>query len=315
MTLAKNEVVVSIVVVGSVAFDSVKTPFGEREQALGGAANYFSMSASLLTRVNLVGVVGQDFPKSHFDFLHTRGVDTEGVQLSPGKTFHWKGQYGFDLNEAHTLKTELNVFADFSPRLPEHYKRAETVFLANIDPTLQLDVLEQITSPKLTALDTMNFWIEGKNAELRKAISRVHVLFINEAELRQFAGEHNIVKAVRLVNQLGPQIVVVKRGEYGALLFQQNDCYFVPAYPLEELYDPTGAGDTFAGGFLGWLDKHGADVTFERLKEAMIMGTVMSSFVIERFSFDRMRDLTLEEVQARCHRLQELSMGPSRIRL
>ncbi len=305
----------SIVVVGSIAFDSVKTPFGECEQALGGAANYFSMAASLFTKVKLVGVVGEDFPRQHLAYLKERSVDVEGVRCAPGKTFHWRGQYGFDLNDAQTLRTDLNVFADFSPELPVHYRDAETVFLANIDPSLQLKVLEQIKKPRLTALDTMNFWIEGKNAELKKAISRVDVLFINEAEIRQLAREHNLVKAVRAMQNLGPSTVVVKRGEYGAMLFQKGECYYVPAYPLEELYDPTGAGDTFAGGFLGWLDRNGDGHSFERLKEAMLMGTVMSSFVIEQFSFDRMRTLSLSDVEKRCRSLQRLSAGPAQLTL
>src|SRR5688572_12837546 len=235
----------SIVVVGSIAFDSVKTPFGQCEAALGGAANYFSLSASFLSDVRLVGVVGEDFPESHLKFLSERGVDVQGVQKKTGRTFHWQGQYGFDLNEPRTIKTDLNVFADFAPELPAHYRDSETVFLANIDPTLQLQVLDQIRRPKLIALDTMNFWIEGKNAELKEAIKRIHILFINESELRQLTKEHNIVKAVRIVQQWGPDTVVVKRGEYGAILFQGVSTFFVPAYPLEDLYDPTGAGDTF----------------------------------------------------------------------
>jgi sugar/nucleoside kinase (ribokinase family) len=304
----------SIVVVGSIAFDSIKTPFGECEQVLGGAANYFSLAASFFTRVNLVGVVGEDFPESHLSYLKERSIDVTGVKRQYGKTFHWQGSYGYDLNEARTLKTELNVFADFSPELPEHYRNAETVFLANIDPTLQLKVLDQIKNPKVVALDTMNFWIEGKNAELKKAISRVDILFINEAELRQLAKEHNIVKAAKAMQAMGPSTVVVKRGEYGALLFNGEGCFFVPAYPLEDLYDPTGAGDTFAGGFLGWLDRQG-EGGFERLKEAMTLGTVMASFVIEDFSFDRMRKLELQEIEARCAQLQNLSTTSKRILL
>jgi sugar/nucleoside kinase (ribokinase family) len=304
----------SIVVVGSIAFDSIKTPFGECEQVLGGAANYFSLAASFFTKVNLVGVVGEDFPESHLGYLKERSIDVTGVKRQYGKTFHWQGSYGYDLNEACTLKTELNVFADFSPELPEHYRNAETVFLANIDPTLQLKVLDQIKNPKVVALDTMNFWIEGKNAELKKAISRVDILFINEAELRQLAKEHNVVKAAKAMQALGPSTVVVKRGEYGALLFNGEGCFFVPAYPLEDLYDPTGAGDTFAGGFLGWLDRQG-EGGFERLKESMTLGTVMASFVIEDFSFDRMRSLEINEIEDRCAQLQNLSSVSKRILL
>jgi len=304
----------SVVVVGSIAFDSVKTPFGQVEAALGGAANYFSLCASFFTNVRLVGVVGEDFPSDHLNYLKSRGVDIAGVQRVSGQTFHWKGQYGYDLNEAQTLKTDLNVFADFSPALPAHYRDSETVFLANIDPTLQLQVLDQIRRPKLVALDTMNYWISGKNAELKEAIKRVHILFINESELRQLTGEHSIVKAARLVQNWGPSTVVVKRGEYGAILFQGTSTFFVPAYPLEDLFDPTGAGDTFAGGFLGWLDRHGAS-DFETLKESMTLGSVMASFVIEQFSFDRLRTLTNGEIEERCASLQRLSSTSRSIRI
>jgi len=301
----------SIVVVGSIAFDSVSTPFGEREYALGGAANYFSVASSFFTDVKLVGVVGEDFPEDHLSYLTMKGVDTRGVKRHFGKTFHWKGHYGFDLNEAQTLKTELNVFSDFSPQLPDDYRKARTVFLANIDPTLQLKVLDQIQNPNIVALDTMNFWIEGKNAELKKAISRIDILFINESEIRQLAKEHNVVKAAKAMQALGPKTIVIKRGEYGALLFSGENIFFAPAFPLENLFDPTGAGDTFAGGFLGWLDKNG-EMNFDTLKEAMALGTVMASFVIEKFSFDRMRDLNLLEIKKRYEKLQNLSMSPNK---
>lgn len=296
----------SVVVVGSIAFDSVKTPFGEVEAALGGAANYFSICASAFTKVQLVGVVGEDFPKDHLEFLKQRGVDIAGVQQRQGLTFHWRGQYGYDLNEAQTLKTDLNVFADFAPEIPAHYRDSETVFLANIDPTLQLKVLDQMRRPKLVALDTMNYWIMGKKAELIEAIKRVHILFINESEIRQLTNEHSIVKAARAVQALGPDTVVVKRGEYGAILFQGMSIFFVPAYPLEDLFDPTGAGDTFAGGFLGWIDRVGKS-DFETLKESMTLGSVMASYVIEEFSFNRLRTVTNEEIEARCASLQRLS--------
>lgn len=304
----------SVVVVGSIAFDSIKTPFGQVEAALGGAANYFSVCASVFTQVQLVGVVGEDFPKDHLEFLKRRGVDIAGVQQRQGLTFHWKGQYGYDLNEAQTLKTDLNVFADFAPQIPAHYRDAETVFLANIDPTLQLKVLDQMRRPKLVALDTMNYWITGKNAELQEAIKRVHILFINESEIRQLTNEHSIVKAARAVQALGPDTVVVKRGEYGAILFQGMSIFFVPAYPLEDLFDPTGAGDTFAGGFLGWIDRLGKS-DFETLKESMTLGSVMASYVIEEFSFNRLRTLTNDEIEARCASLQRLSSTSRAIKL
>jgi sugar/nucleoside kinase (ribokinase family) len=301
----------SVVVVGSIAFDSVRTPFGTCEHVLGGAANYFSLSASFFTGVKLVGVIGDDFPETHLTYLKMRGVDTSGVKRQHGKTFHWQGSYYYDLNQAQTLKTELNVFSDFSPQLPGHYRAAETVFLANIDPVLQLQVLDQVQNPKIVALDTMNYWIEGKNVELKKAISRVNILLINESEIRQLAKEHNIVRAGRVIQALGPKIIVIKRGEYGSLLFHEESMFMLPAYPLEDLFDPTGAGDTFAGGFLGWLDKK-AEISFDSLKEAMLLGTVMASFVIEKFSFDRMRTLEHRDIKNRYAQLQEISHAPSK---
>lgn len=297
----------SILVVGSIAFDSVKTPFGTCERALGGAANFFAMTASLFTKVKLVGVVGEDFPLQHLKYLESRGVDITGVQRSSGKTFHWQGHYGYDLNEAQTLKTELNVFASFDPLLPESYKEAQTVFLANIDPVLQLQVLNQVNKPKLVALDTMNFWIESKNAELKHVISKTDILFINESEIRQLAVERNTVKAAKKMQALGPQIIVVKRGEYGALLFYKQECFFTPAFPLEDLYDPTGAGDTFAAGFMAYLDQQG-NAEFETLKEAMVMGSVMASFVIEDFSFDRIKKLEKSEIERRRIEFKKLTL-------
>ncbi|MEI6805093.1 MAG: PfkB family carbohydrate kinase [Myxococcaceae bacterium] len=296
----------SILVVGSIAFDSVKTPFGTCDRALGGAANFFSMTASLFTKIQLVGVVGEDFPADHLKYLESRGVDIAGVQQSPGKTFHWQGNYGYDLNEAQTLKTELNVFGSFNPILPEPYKQAEIVFLANIDPVLQLQVLEQVKNPKLVALDTMNFWIESKNAELKKVISQIDILFINESELRQLAAERNTVKAAKKMQALGPKTIIVKRGEYGALMFHEQGCFFTPAFPLEDLYDPTGAGDTFAAGFMGYLDQTGKS-DFESFKEAMVMGSVMASFAIEDFSFDRIKRLEKHEIEARCFEFKQLT--------
>ena len=304
----------SIVVVGSIAFDNVKTPFGECEQALGGAANYFSMSASFFSPTRLVGVVGEDFPQQHLEYLKSRQIDVSAVVRQPGRTFQWQGLYGYDLNEPKTLRTDLNVFADFRPELPEHYRDSETVFLANIDPSLQLKVLDQIKNPRLVALDTMNFWIERKKDELLNAISRVNILFINESELRQLAGEHNILKAARSMQALGPRTVVVKRGEYGAIMFDNTNSFFVPAYPLEDLFDPTGAGDTFAGGFLGWMDRQ-KKMDLDTFKEAMTLGSVMASFVIEDFSFNRLKGLSAEDIEGRCEALQNLSTISRKISL
>lgn len=298
----------SIVVVGSIAFDTIKTPFGQREKSLGGAANYFAVSAQFFGSVKMVGVIGEDFPQAHLDFLKNRGVDISGVERVSGLSFHWQGEYGYDLNEAKTINTELNVFEHFLPNLPEHYRSAKTVFLANIDPELQVHVLKQMTSPKLCALDTMNFWIERKNSALKKAIGLVDILFVNDAEVRALTGEHNIVKAARGALRLGARIVVIKRGEYGALLCFDNQMAFVPAFPLEDVYDPTGAGDSFAGGFLGYLSQK-KTYDLSTLKQAMLMGTVMSSFVIEKFSFDRLLELDEKAIAER----KKLLLGISQI--
>ncbi len=296
----------SIVVVGSIAFDTVKTPFGKREKALGGAANFFAVAAQFFSSVKMVGVIGEDFPETHLEFLRSRKVDTSGIERCKGQSFHWTGEYGYDLNDAKTLNTELNVFEHFQPNLPEHYRNAETIFLANIDPDLQIHVLKQMKAPKLRALDTMNFWIERKNSSLKKAISLIDILFINDAEVRALTGEHNIVKAARAALKLGARITVIKRGEYGSLLCFDNQIAFMPAYPLEDVYDPTGAGDSFAGGFLGYLSSR-SSFDLNELKHAMLMGTVMSSFVIEKFSFDRLLELDQNDIAERKRNLLAIS--------
>ena len=287
-----------LVVVGSVALDTVTTPFGAVKEALGGAATYFSYSASFFTQVRLVGTVGEDFPSEHLDLLRHRHVDLAGLQISKGRTFRWTGEYGYDLNEAKTLDTQLNVFADFKPALPEAYKAAPFLFLANIDPVLQLDVRRQMTRPVLVALDTMNFWIQGKRDDLLRALAEVDALLINDAEARQLAGEPNLVKAARAILRLGPRTIVVKRGEYGALMLSEDEVFFVPAYPLESVFDPTGAGDTFAGGFMGYLSSQGK-VDRQTVRRAIVYGSVMASFTVEDFSLDRLKRLTPEDVQRR----------------
>lgn len=295
----------SLLVVGSVAFDSVETPFGTVEEALGGSALYFSTSASYFTDVCLVGVVGEDFPDEPAQFLRRRGVDVDGLHRAPGRTFRWKGKYGFDLNEAHTLDTQLNVFQDFNPDLPPKYRASKRVFLANIDPELQLEVLNQVESPDFVAADTMNFWIDGKRAELEKTLKHVDMLLINESEARSLGGEANIVQAARAILSMGPRFLVVKRGEYGALLFTPDDIFFAPAYPLETVFDPTGAGDTFAGGMLGYLAKRKRfDPSVLRL--STIVGCVMASFVVQKFSFDALRELENDEILSRFERFQKL---------
>lgn len=296
----------SILVVGSVAFDTISTPFGDADEVLGGSACYFSTSASFFTDVNLVAVVGDDFPQQHIDFLSSKGIGLEGLQRTEGQTFRWKGRYEYDLNEAHTLDTQLNVFEHFKPVLPDNYRDAEYVFLANIDPELQLDVLEQVKNPRLVACDTMNFWISGKREALIKTLSRVDTLLINEAEVRQLADEPNLVKAAAIVRGFGPKTLVVKRGEYGVLMFGEHSIFSAPAYPLEEVFDPTGAGDTFAGGFVGYLAST-RNLEESNLRKAIVFGTVMASFTVEQFSLDRMRDLDYREIEDRYRRIKLLT--------
>jgi len=288
----------SIVVVGTVAFDTVETPFGTGENVLGGSATYFSTSASFFTDVSLVAVVGEDFPDEHVRFLRSRDINTEGLQRIPGKTFHWTGRYGYDLNEAQTLDTQLNVLTEFKPDLPAAYRSAEYLFLANIDPDLQMEVLEQMHKPKLVACDTMNFWISSKPESLRRVLQKVDIVVINEGEARQFTGEANLVKAARQIIALGCKRLVVKRGEYGVLMFTADSVFAAPAYPLEQVFDPTGAGDTFAGGFMGYLANTG-DLSEEGVRQAIVFGSVMASFNVEDFSLNRMKRLDYKEIEAR----------------
>ena len=296
----------SLLVVGSVALDSVETPFGLKEDVLGGSATYFSTSASFFTPVQVVAVVGEDFPQAHLDFLQARGVDTAGMTRVPGKTFRWKGRYTYELNEAHTLDTQLNVFQSFDPVLPQAYRAAPYVMLGNIHPELQGRVLDQVQGPRLVAADTMNFWIQGFRPALLKTLERVQLLFVNDAEARQLSGEHNIVKAARAILRMGPSRVVIKRGEYGALLFDREHVFALPAYPLADVFDPTGAGDTFAGGFMGTLATRRSEDP-AALRSAMVTGTVMASFTVERFSLERLRDVTQEEIRARYGDIKRLT--------
>jgi sugar/nucleoside kinase (ribokinase family) len=291
--------VADVVVVGSVALDTVKTPFGNVTEALGGSATYFSYAASFFTQVRVVGAVGSDFPREHLELLSGRGVDVSAIEVLPGqKTFRWTGEYGFDLNEARTLDVQLNAFAAFKPKLGSAHRKAKFLFLANIDPVLQLDVLSQMERPALTALDTMNFWIEGKRDDLVRVLERVDVLLINDAEARMLAREPNLVKAARAITGMGPRTVVIKRGEYGSLLLSEGQFFFAPAYPLESVFDPTGAGDTFAGGFMGYLAQHDA-VDLPSLRRAMVRGATMASFAVEDFSLDRLRRLEPREIESR----------------
>lgn len=296
----------SILVVGSVALDTVETPFGKTDNALGGSAVYFSVSASYFTPVNLVAVIGEDFPQQHIDLLHKHSVDTTGLQKVPGKTFRWKGHYMHDLNQAQTLDTQLNVFANFNPELPEKYKDSDVVFLANIDPVLQRRVLEQVKKPKLVACDTMNFWIESKRDELIKTLAKVDIFVINEGEARQLAKESNLVKAAKKIFSYGPSALVIKRGEYGALFFTKKHIFSAPALPLENVFDPTGAGDTFAGGFMGYLGQCGK-LNDCNLRRAMIFGSVMASFNVEDFSLNRLKNLKKPEIRKRFEQFKKLT--------
>ncbi len=296
----------SMLVVGSVALDSVATPFGEVKEALGGSACYFSTSASFFSEVQLVAVIGDDFPEEHVNFLAGRNIDLSGLQRSHGETFRWEGRYEYDLNEAQTLDTRLNVFEQFRPQLSETHREAEFVFLANIDPELQLEVLQQVKKPQLVACDTMNFWIAGKRDALIRTLAHVDILIINEAEVRQLADEPNLIKAAETVRRFGPKILVVKRGEYGVLMFTEHSVFAAPAYPLEAVFDPTGAGDTFAGGFFGYLasTRNWDDAG---LRRATVFGTVMASFTVEKFSLERLKTLDHIEIEGRYKHLRAMT--------
>ncbi len=296
-----------VLIVGSMALDSVRTPAGEVQDALGGSADYSGVAASFFAPVLLVGVVGDDFPPAHLDFLQSRNIDLSGVQIVPGgKTFRWAGYYDFDLNVARTLDTQLNVFADFQPDLPDAYKQAPYVFLANIDPELQLKVLSQVEKPRLTVCDTMNFWIEGKPDALREVLKRVDIAFMNDAEARQLTGHLSTVKAAKALQALGPKTVIVKKGEHGALLFHGDQHFAAPSYPLEDIADPTGAGDSFAGGFIGYVASQN-DVSMPTLRKAVVYGSVMASYNVEDFSLNRLRALTKDDIAARYRAFREIA--------
>jgi sugar/nucleoside kinase (ribokinase family) len=295
-----------LLVVGSVALDSLETPFGRRDDVLGGSASYFSTCASFFGRTRMVAVVGEDFPEDHLRFFASRGIDLAGLVRRPGRTFRWRGRYEFDLNTAHTLETQLNVFAEFRPELPAHYRDAEYVFLGNIDPDLQRSVLDQVRAPRFVACDTMNFWIASKRESLLRTLKRVDLLFVNDAEARQLAEEHNIVKAARRILSFGPRAVVVKRGEYGALFFSGDEVFAASAYPLAAVFDPTGAGDSFAGGFMGYLARSRSEDQ-ATLRRAIVLGNVLASFAVEQFSLERLRTLTPGEIRTRFGEARQLS--------
>jgi sugar/nucleoside kinase (ribokinase family) len=296
----------SLLVVGSVALDTIETPFGRAERTLGGSATFFSAAASFFCPVHLVGVVGHDFPLGDLEFLKRRGVELSGLEMRRGESFHWSGVYNFDLNSRETIETRLGVFADFRPVIPDAFRNARWIFLGNIDPVLQLEVLDQVHSPELVVCDTMNYWIEGRRDDLLRLLERVDVLLVNDSEARELSGEFNLLRAARWIQAQGPDKVIVKKGEHGAILFTGDVIFFTPGYPLEEVFDPTGAGDAFAGGFVGYLARVGA-VLPDALRRAVVYGSALGSFAVERFGVERLRDLTLAEIDERVGRFRELT--------
>lgn len=296
----------SLLVVGSVAFDDLETPFGRRENVLGGSATYFSLSASHFSPVRVVAVVGDDFGAEELAVFQQRDIDLGGLERRSGRSFHWKGAYGYDLNEAQTLDTQLNVFADFHPQLPEAYRETPFLFLGNIHPALQLDVVRQMAvRPRVVALDTMNYWIRDYREELGRVLREVDVLLVNEAEARALTREHNLVKAYRRIQAEGPRILVVKRGEYGVMLFTPDAIFSAPAYPLEDVFDPTGAGDTFAGGFLGSLASEGR-LDVPALKRAVLAGSVLASFTVQQFGTECLQTVSGQELSGRLQRFSDM---------
>lgn len=297
-----------LLIVGTVAFDAIETPFGKTDKILGGAATYIGLSSSHFNIDNaIVSVVGEDFPAEHLNLLSSKGINIEGIEIvKGGKTFFWSGKYHNDLNTRDTLETQLNVLADFKPVVPESYRDAEFVMLGNLHPLVQLSVLEQMKAPKIVVLDTMNFWMDNAWDDLAKVISKVDVITINDEEARQLTGEHSLVKSARKISQMGPEYVVIKKGEHGALLFNAEQIFFAPALPLEEVFDPTGAGDTFAGGFTGYLAESG-DISFQNMKNAVIYGSGMASFCVEKFGTERMENLSAQDVKSRMREFKNLT--------
>jgi sugar/nucleoside kinase (ribokinase family) len=288
----------SILVVGSVALDSIETPFGKKSEILGGSATFFSISASFFDKVDIIATVGEDFPKKHLSMLKRRGIGTSGIAVKKGKNFRWEGRYEYDMNVAHTLATHLNVFGDFSPEIPKALKKSGVLFLANIDPDLQGSVLDQMGSPALTACDSMNHWITSKRSSLEKFLPKVDMFFLNDGEARQFTGEVNIFKAAKAIVAKGPKSVVIKKGEHGVVYYSKNTHFVAPAYPLESVYDPTGAGDTFAGGVIGYLGRSGK-ITQAVLRKSMVYGSIMASFAVEDFSVNKLLKISRADINKR----------------
>ncbi len=298
----------SVLIVGSLALDDVKTPVEERFDLLGGSASYSSIAAGYFSPVRLVGIVGEDFPAEHWSFLQSRGIDLEGVQRAPGKTFRWSGEYMWDMNTRETRSIALNVFEAFSPTLPDRYRTSDYVLLANIAPDLQLQVLEQMEKPKFVIADTMDLWINIAQPALLKLLQRVDMLILNDSEARELTKETSLIKAGKKIQSLGPRIVAVKKGEHGCLLFGEDEFFSCPAYPLEDIHDPTGAGDTFAGGLTGYLASRGnGDVSFRTLKTAVVVGSVLASYNVEAFSLERLRTVGQADILARFAEFQDLA--------
>lgn len=298
----------SLLVVGSLALDTIETPFGKAERTLGGSATFISVAASYFTQpVRLVGVVGGDFPKHELYYLEEREIDLEGLQIKEeGKTFHWHGRYNYDLNSRDSLVTELNVFADFDPVVPDSFRKSRYLCLGNINPELQKKVYLQMENPKLIVADTMNFWIEGKYEALLDVLKHINVFILNDSEARELSKEANLIKSAKIIQEMGPKIVIIKKGEHGALLFYENELFSAPAYPLESIYDPTGAGDSFAGGFIGYISKTD-DLSFENMKRAVIFGSTIASFCVEKFSLDGTRDLSHLKIKDRFNEFTRFS--------
>ena len=295
----------TVLVVGSVALDSVETPFGRADDVLGGSGTFFSSSASHFAPVQLVGVVGDDYPVDKLAVLAERGVDLAGVERATGTSFRWRGRYRHDLNSAETLETHLGVFSHFAPKIPEQFRRAPFVFLANIDPRLQLQVLEQVERPKLVAMDTMNFWIESRRPELLELLKHVDLITLNDGEARQLTEHTNLVQAARWILDRGPKHVLIKKGEHGAFMFTRDSVFFAPAYPLESVFDPTGAGDSFAGGFIGNLAATN-DLSDRSMRRAVVVGSAMGSFAVEKFSNTRLLEITRADIDARVQEFRQL---------
>lgn len=296
----------NVLVVGTVAFDSIETPFGSAERILGGSAAYFALGASFFAPVRVVGVVGEDFPQDYLDIFTQRDIDIAGIERARGETFHWRGRYHEDINLRDTVELHLNVLGGFEPKLPEVYRDAEYVFLGNIDPVMQMEVLRQIRRLKLVVLDTMDHWIRERPQELKQVLGRIEILVVNDSEARLLSGYDNIVKAARAILKMGPKMVLIKRGEYGVLQFSDSSVFATPAYPLEEVFDPTGAGDSFAGGFLGQLARSG-DQSQGGLRRAIVYGSVVASFTVEDFGVKRLTDVSLAEIEERYQRFVQLT--------